>query len=41
VAAALEGPLAQERLDEVRRFGDAVHEAARGGMRWMFGRSAG
>lgn len=31
------GPLPDERRDEVRRFGDAVHSAARGGFRWMFG----
>jgi aryl-alcohol dehydrogenase-like predicted oxidoreductase len=36
VAAALEGPLGATRLEEVRRFGDAVHAAARGGRRWMF-----
>jgi aryl-alcohol dehydrogenase-like predicted oxidoreductase len=40
VAAALAGPLAADRLAEVRRFGDAVHQAARGGRRWMFGRTA-
>jgi predicted aldo/keto reductase-like oxidoreductase len=37
VAGVLAGPLAGERADEVRRFGDAVHEAAHGGRRWMFG----
>jgi aryl-alcohol dehydrogenase-like predicted oxidoreductase len=36
VSAALEGPLADARLAEVRRFGDAVHATARGGRRWMF-----
>ena len=36
VSAALEGPLADTRLAEVRTFGDAVHAAARGGRRWMF-----
>ncbi|MDH3495331.1 MAG: aldo/keto reductase [Gemmatimonadota bacterium] len=36
VAAARRGPLSTERLEEVRRFGDAVHAAARGGRRWMF-----
>jgi aryl-alcohol dehydrogenase-like predicted oxidoreductase len=30
------GPLDAARLDDVRRFGDAVHAAARGGRRWMF-----
>jgi len=36
VAGVLEGPLDPARLDEVRRFGDAVHANARGGARWMF-----
>ena len=36
VAAAVLGPLDEARLTEVRRFGDAVHAAARGGRRWMF-----
>jgi aryl-alcohol dehydrogenase-like predicted oxidoreductase len=36
VAAALDGPLDEARLADVRRFGDAVHAAARGGRRWMF-----
>jgi aryl-alcohol dehydrogenase-like predicted oxidoreductase len=36
VAEVFEGPLDAARLDEVRRFGDAVHAAARGGRRWMF-----
>lgn len=36
VAGALQGPLDETRLQEVRRFGDAVHATARGGMRWMF-----
>lgn len=30
------GPLDEERLCEVRAFGDAVHAHARGGQRWMF-----
>jgi hypothetical protein len=37
VEGVLSGPLAPQRLAEVLRFGDAVHEAARGGRRWMFG----
>jgi aryl-alcohol dehydrogenase-like predicted oxidoreductase len=36
VAGVLAGPLDPARLEEVRRFGDAVHAAARGGVRWMF-----
>lgn len=40
VAAVCEGPLFDDRMDEVRRFGDAVHAAARGGRRWMFGATA-
>jgi aryl-alcohol dehydrogenase-like predicted oxidoreductase len=36
VAGVLEGPLDAARLEEVRRFGDAVHANARGGFRWMF-----
>lgn len=36
VAAVGDGPLAEDRLIAVRRFGDAVHAAARGGRRWMF-----
>jgi aryl-alcohol dehydrogenase-like predicted oxidoreductase len=36
VAAAREGPLTGARMEEVRRFGDAVHAAASGGRRWMF-----
>jgi aryl-alcohol dehydrogenase-like predicted oxidoreductase len=36
VAAVRAGGLAPARLEEVRRFGDAVHAAARGGRRWMF-----
>lgn len=39
-AGALAGPLEQGRYAEVRAFGDAVHAAARGGKRWMFGASA-
>jgi aryl-alcohol dehydrogenase-like predicted oxidoreductase len=35
-AAVREGPLDAVRMDEVRRFGDAVHAAAHGGRRWMF-----
>lgn len=33
----LAGPLPDARREEVRRFGDAVHSAARGGFKWMFG----
>ncbi len=33
----LAGPLGAERREEVRQFGDAVHAAARGGFKWMFG----
>lgn len=36
VEGVLEGPLDEERLHEVRAFGDAVHAQARGGQRWMF-----
>jgi aryl-alcohol dehydrogenase-like predicted oxidoreductase len=36
VAGVLKGPLDQQRMDEVRRFGDAVHATARYGARWMF-----
>jgi hypothetical protein len=36
VAGVREGPLSPERMVEVRRFGDAVHEHARGGQRFMF-----
>lgn len=36
VAAVEAGPLTDDRLADVRRFGDAVHAAARGGRRWMF-----
>jgi aryl-alcohol dehydrogenase-like predicted oxidoreductase len=36
VAAVRDGPLSPGRLQEVRRFGDAVHAAARGGRKWMF-----
>lgn len=36
VAAVLQGPLDAERLDEVRRFGDAVHGAVRGRAKWAF-----
>jgi aryl-alcohol dehydrogenase-like predicted oxidoreductase len=41
VAAALAGPLDPERRREICRFGDAVHRAARGGRRFMFGSSSG
>jgi len=37
VAGVLAGPLAPGRREETCRFGDAVHEAARRGRRWMFG----
>jgi aryl-alcohol dehydrogenase-like predicted oxidoreductase len=40
VAGALAGPLDAARRDEVCKFGDAVHEAASGGARFMFGVSA-
>jgi len=40
VDGVLAGPLEPSRLEEVRRFGDAVHAAARGGFRWMFGSSS-
>ncbi len=36
VAGVLEGPLDPARRAEARRFGDAVHAAARGGLRFMF-----
>jgi aryl-alcohol dehydrogenase-like predicted oxidoreductase len=36
VHGARQGPLPSERLDEIRRFGNAVHDAASGGRRWMF-----
>jgi aryl-alcohol dehydrogenase-like predicted oxidoreductase len=36
VAGVLEGPLDFRRQEEARRYGDAVHAAARGGRRWMF-----
>ncbi len=35
-AGVLDGPLSKARLEEVRRFGDAVHAAARGRFRWAF-----
>lgn len=35
-AAVQAGPLDAQQLASVRRFGDAVHAAARGGRRWMF-----
>lgn len=37
VEGVLAGPLDATRLEQVQRFGDAVHAAARGGYRWMFG----
>lgn len=40
VDGVLQGPLDPGRRAEVRRFGDAVHASARGGLRWMFGSSA-
>ena len=40
VDGALAGPLDPARREEACRFGDAVHETARGGLRWMFGASA-
>ncbi len=40
VAGVLEGPLTPDRVEAARRFGDAVHASARGGLKWMFGRSA-
>ena len=36
VAGVLEGPLDPARHAEACRFGDAVHAAARGGLRWMY-----
>jgi aryl-alcohol dehydrogenase-like predicted oxidoreductase len=36
VAAVLDGPLDPERYEEVRRFGDAVHESLRGSAKWAF-----
>jgi aryl-alcohol dehydrogenase-like predicted oxidoreductase len=36
VAGAIKGPLDRARHEEVCRFGDAVHAAALGGLRWMF-----
>jgi aryl-alcohol dehydrogenase-like predicted oxidoreductase len=40
VEAAVAGPLDSGRLEEVRRFGDAVHAHAPGGTRWMLGSTA-
>ena len=40
VAGVLLGPLDPQRLQQVRRFGDAVHAAAAGGRRWLFGPTA-
>jgi aryl-alcohol dehydrogenase-like predicted oxidoreductase len=36
VSAVRHGPLEAMRMEEVKRFGDAVHAAASGGRRWMF-----
>ena len=36
VAGVLEGPLDPARHAEACRFGDGVHAAARGGLRWMY-----
>ncbi len=36
VTAVLEGPLDPHRMEEVRRFGDAVHESVRGRAKWAF-----
>jgi aryl-alcohol dehydrogenase-like predicted oxidoreductase len=36
VTEVLEGPLDDVRLEEVRRFGDAVHESASGSAKWAF-----
>jgi hypothetical protein len=36
IAGVLAGPLDPARHAEVCRFGDSVHTAARGGLRWMF-----
>jgi predicted aldo/keto reductase-like oxidoreductase len=36
VTGVLSGPLDPAKQEEARRFGDAVHAAARGGRRWMF-----
>jgi aryl-alcohol dehydrogenase-like predicted oxidoreductase len=36
VEGVVAGPLHEERLAEVKRFGEAVHAASRGGSRWMF-----
>jgi aryl-alcohol dehydrogenase-like predicted oxidoreductase len=36
VEAVLQGPLSPERMEEIRRFGDLVHQEARGGARWAF-----
>jgi aryl-alcohol dehydrogenase-like predicted oxidoreductase len=36
VVEVLEGPLDRERLTEVRRFGDAVHESVSGRAKWAF-----
>jgi hypothetical protein len=41
VEGVVAGPLDPVRLEAVRAFGDAVHEKARGGRRWMFGPSSG
>lgn len=41
VEGALAGPLPAVRRGQICRFGDAVHAAARGGRRWMFGSTPG
>jgi hypothetical protein len=40
VAGVCAGGLDPARAEEIRRFGDAVHQSAKGGSRWMFGRTA-
>lgn len=40
IAGVEAGPLPEERYQEVCHFGDAVHAAASGGRRWMFGRES-
>lgn len=39
-AAGAPDPLSPDRQADVRGFGDAVHDSARGGRRWMFGARA-
>ena len=36
VEAVNAGPVDATRLEELRRFGDAVHKTAKGGARFMF-----